>query len=110
MKRVVEERLGSLQVQHGQAQGELTLLRSQVKSTKHKVRQLQQKEGVASDIKAGQEHERASLQNEVKQLKILLQSTREQLRKEGEAKIKEKTKNKQGEFVAVTTFTSTLMR
>ena len=85
-----------LQIHCGKLEEEITSVKNQLKSTKHQVRQLQQKIKQATDMKAKYEEEVTTLQSELNQAQEMVETTRGELKKNGETRLKEIAKAKKG--------------
>lgn len=79
-KKNTESHFEPLQVHYSQLQDEVSSLKSQLKSSKQRIKQLQ-------EVKGGWEDKKASLLSEVQEVKGLLETTRDQLKREGEARM-----------------------
>lgn len=92
----MESRLQSTQLQCSQLQEELASHRAQLKASKHQAKQVGMKDRELADVKCQHEEERAAMQLELEEMRRLLEDTSQQLKREGEARMRDLTRVKRG--------------
>ena len=86
-KKALESRLETLQAYYSNLEGEVSRLKGELRVSRIQLKKFQQKEKLMSTLQAGYEEEKGGLIKEQQELKTMLDSTRDQLRREGEVKL-----------------------
>ena len=79
-----------------QLQEEIGTLRSQLKTAKQQIKQLHSKEKHVLETTQLHQEEQATMERELERMRTLLDNTGQQLKREGEARLRDVSKVKQG--------------
>lgn len=97
MKKSSECRLEPVLLQCSQLQEEVSTLKTQLKGSKQQLKALTLRERQTVEVKVQHEEEVRALHGELQHMRSLLDNTGEQLKREGEARIRDLSKVKQGQ-------------